>query len=62
MQTKLYMHTISGLFLRSRSNRRRRQVAMGAPRAGAAREGRVFIVETVPGTDDVSQVAQIKGT
>ena len=50
-----------GLFLRSRSNRPR-QVAMGAPRAGAAREGRVFIVETVPGTDDVSQVAQIKGT
>ena len=51
-----------GLFLRSQSNRPRRQVAMGAPRAGKSREGMVFIVETFSGTDSVSQVAKIKGT
>ena len=34
---------------------------MGAPRAGKSREGVVFIVETISGTDSVSQVAKIKG-
>ena len=61
MKFKSWIDFTSGLFLRTQSNRPRRQVAMGAPRAGKIREGMVFIVETFSGTDSVSQVAEIKG-
>ena len=49
-----------GVFVTSQSSRRR-QVALGAPRAGSKREGTVFIVETNANTHKVSQVTKVHG-